>query len=304
MDVPKSPRGTAARKSRYWTSHGPVEPELPLHRGHLLARGGLVDEERGGIAGQADEEEDDGHDAPDHDDGVDEAPQEEPPHRLRYFRRADGAEVHVQLGQRLEAHDAGAQRVDLDLLVERNDRRPVADLLLEVGEEREPLLGVELAAGRLVELGQLRRERRPVDQGDRGPVAHVVVGIEVVAGAARGEPAIPRQRALGHRLEQGGEVHRLDVDLDADRLQHLGHRRRGLVEALAIVLGGKQELQREHLAALVEDAVAVRVLPARLGEQRLRALRVVGVGLLGRVADGHRGRPARRSPGRSRGRAS
>ena len=90
MDVPKSPRGTAARKSRYWTSHGPVEPELPLHRGHLLARGGLVDEECGGIAGQADEEEDDGHDTPYHDDGVDEAPQEEPPHRLRYFRKPTG----------------------------------------------------------------------------------------------------------------------------------------------------------------------------------------------------------------------
>ena len=58
----------------------------------------------------------------------------------RYFLKADGAEVHVQLGQRLEPHDARAQRVDLDLLVERDHRRPVADLLLEVGEEREPLL--------------------------------------------------------------------------------------------------------------------------------------------------------------------
>ena len=68
----------------------PVEPELPLHRGHLLARGGLVHEERGGIAGEAHEEEDDGHDAPHHDDGVEEAPQEELPHRLRYFRKPTG----------------------------------------------------------------------------------------------------------------------------------------------------------------------------------------------------------------------
>ena len=80
----------------------------------------------------------------------------------------------MQLGQRLEAHDSRTQRIDPDLLVEGNDRRPVADLLLEVGEEREPLLVVELAAGRLLELGQLRLERRPVDQGDGGPVAHVV----------------------------------------------------------------------------------------------------------------------------------
>ena len=89
MDVPKSPRGTAARKSRYWTSHGRSSPSCRCTAA-TSSRVAAWSTRNAAIAGQADEEEHDGHDAPHHDDGVDEAPQEELPHRLRYFRKPTG----------------------------------------------------------------------------------------------------------------------------------------------------------------------------------------------------------------------
>ena len=49
----------------------------------LLPRRRLIHEEDGGIAGEADEEEDRGDHAPDDEDAVDEAPEEESPHRRR-----------------------------------------------------------------------------------------------------------------------------------------------------------------------------------------------------------------------------
>src|SRR5437867_966780 len=86
--------------------------------------------------------------------------------------------------------------VDLHLLVERDDGRPVADLALELGEQAQPLLRIQLAARGRVGRGQLRRIGRPVDERERGPVTQEVVGVEVVARAARAEAAVVRQRAL------------------------------------------------------------------------------------------------------------
>src|SRR5262249_37240681 len=56
------------------------------------------------------------------------------------------AEIHVQLGQRGEAQHARAVRVDLHFLIERDDRRPVPHLSLEIGEESQALLRIDLTA--------------------------------------------------------------------------------------------------------------------------------------------------------------
>ena len=134
MEVPKSPRGTAPRKSRYWTSERAVEPELGPHRGHLLPGGGLVHEEDGGISGEADEEEDDGDDAPDHEHGVEEASLQEPPHRLPLLPQATPRKSMCSSDSGVKPTHARTQGVDLDLLVERHHRRPVANPALQVGE--------------------------------------------------------------------------------------------------------------------------------------------------------------------------
>src|SRR6185503_3746350 len=116
--------------------------------------------------------------------------------RIQSFPDGHAAEVHVQLGQRREAEHPRAVRVELDLLVERHHRRPVPDLPLEVGERAEALGGIDLAPGGLVKREQIRRERRPVHEGEGRPVAHLILGVHAVAGPAGGEAAVVRQRAL------------------------------------------------------------------------------------------------------------
>src|SRR5215510_930618 len=64
--------------------------------------------------------------------------------RIRSFPESHAAEVHVQLGQRREAQHARAVGVDLDLLVERHHRGPVADLPLELGQDPEPFARIGL----------------------------------------------------------------------------------------------------------------------------------------------------------------
>ena len=78
---------------------------MPRVRDLLLGRG-LIDEERGGIAGEADEEEDDGDDAPHDEDRVDEPPEQERRASPASLPQRDAAEVHVQLGVRREPQHA------------------------------------------------------------------------------------------------------------------------------------------------------------------------------------------------------
>ena len=135
--------GTAAQEVEILhVASGAVEAERAA-RARRPPRGWRVWSTRngGGIAGEPDEEEDDGDDAPHHEDGVDEPPQQEAAHRgpATSAGRRRGSPCAARTAAWKRTH-AGAQRVDLDLLVQRDHRRPVAHLALEVGEEREPLL--------------------------------------------------------------------------------------------------------------------------------------------------------------------
>ena len=143
-----------------------------------------------------------------------------------------------------------------------------------------------------MEVGQLGRKRRPVDERDRGPVAHVIVGVQVVRGSAGREAAVRRQGTLLHDLQHRPEVDLANRDRNADVLQHLGHGRRHLVEALAVVLRGMDQREVQHLARAIGPALR-RVLPSRFGEQRARLLRIERIRFLLCVPGGH-GRDRRR----------
>ena len=103
----------------------------------LLACRRLIHEKGGGIAGEANEKEHRGHHAPDDEEGVQQPSQEKTRHPGPLLRQRHSAEVHVELGQGREVDHPRAVRIDLDLLVERHDGSPVADVSLEVGEQRE-----------------------------------------------------------------------------------------------------------------------------------------------------------------------
>ena len=217
---------------------GAVEAEQPADVGDLRLGGGLIHQEAGGVTGEAHQEEDHGDHAPDHEDGVQQAAEQErkAPSSLL---QCHAAEVHVQLGRGTNRSTRAAVRVHLDLLVERHDRRPVAHLALQLGEQCRRLAS-HLALGGLVELEQVRRVRRPVDQADGRPVAHVVVRIQVVAGTAGREAAVGGKVPLFRVWSRVPKSTGLMRHLHADRLEHLRHRRRHLVERLAVVLGGNR----------------------------------------------------------------
>jgi hypothetical protein len=67
---------------------GPVQAQHPARVSDLLVGGALIDEKRGRVTGEANQEEHDGDDTPDDKDGVDEATKDEGPYALRHLLRA------------------------------------------------------------------------------------------------------------------------------------------------------------------------------------------------------------------------
>src|SRR5262245_25011328 len=144
IDVPKSPRGTARRKSRYCTESARSRPRL--RRASAISCWVALWSTRNGVGSPVSRTR--------------KKTAVTTPHSTntacsaRRSRKArigpgsslhgDAAEVHVQLGQRREAQHARAVGVHLDLLVQRHHGSPVAHTALQIGEELEPLRCVDL----------------------------------------------------------------------------------------------------------------------------------------------------------------
>src|SRR5262247_3728699 len=146
IDVPKSPRGTARRKSRYCTCSARSRPKL--RRASAISCCVALWSTRNGVGSPVSRTRKKTAVTTPHSTNTACSARRSRKARIGpgSSLHSDAAEVHVELWRLREAQRARAVRVDLDLLVERHHRGPIAHLALEIGEELEPLLRVDLAA--------------------------------------------------------------------------------------------------------------------------------------------------------------